>query len=347
MVEYELMGYAKSVATISNTEPGYEIAEIDRVKFESSLTTTKGDVVYTKTIEQFDIDGPQIPQEVQKGFIGHKVDDIFRVETTIPANYRNPDFANQDAFYEFKILEITKITIPPLDDELAKDLNIPGINTLDDLKKLIRLQLVNQYEQIALDNMEYQLNCKLVDSISIQLPDVLIESGIDKVIMQKRESIKQKYNVEFKDKPEDWLKNEKLRADNRAQGIFNATIGVIYAKIVAENNLNVSNEEIIEAIKHDYADYSDKPIFDDLNTSKLASIYKNSLLNNKVRDLIISKCQVSVVEQGTEPLTSYTEESTVVPESVYMVKAPTMTEPTAAQSAEDNSSADPESGPTE
>ena len=66
--------------------------------------------------------------------IGMKVGEEKEINVTFPEEYQSAELAGQEAVFKVKVHEIKTKVLPDIDDELAKDVNIDGIETLADLE---------------------------------------------------------------------------------------------------------------------------------------------------------------------------------------------------------------------
>ena len=64
--------------------------------------------------------------------IGMKVGEEKEINVTFPEEYQSAELAGQEAVFKVKVHEIKTKVLPDIDDELAKDVNIDGIETLAD-----------------------------------------------------------------------------------------------------------------------------------------------------------------------------------------------------------------------
>ena len=68
------------------------------------------------------------------------------VVVTFPEDYQATELAGKEATFKVTVHEIKEKVLPEADDELAKDVNIEGVETLDQLKDHIKAQLKSQKE---------------------------------------------------------------------------------------------------------------------------------------------------------------------------------------------------------
>ena len=97
------------------------------------------------------------------------------VKVRFPENYGPDEISGKDAVFHCKIHEVKQKVLPELDEEFIKDLNIPNVETIEQLKANRQDALLKQKEGSL--RQEY-LN-KLVDEIkkvsTFDIPDELLE----------------------------------------------------------------------------------------------------------------------------------------------------------------------------
>ena len=97
------------------------------------------------------------------------------VKVRFPDNYGPDEISGKDAIFHCKIHEVKQKVLPELDEEFIKDLNLPNVENIDQLKANRQDALLKQKEGSL--RQEY-LN-KLVDEIkkvsTFDIPDELIE----------------------------------------------------------------------------------------------------------------------------------------------------------------------------
>ncbi|WP_339021559.1 trigger factor [Spiroplasma endosymbiont of Atherix ibis] len=100
------------------------------------------------------------------------------INVTFPENY-TPELSGKKAEFKLDIKEIKERVLPSKDDELLKDLNLPGIKTFkeleDSLKKQILEQKLNQSKNIFVNNV---IDIIRKDS-KIEIPKSAINKEID------------------------------------------------------------------------------------------------------------------------------------------------------------------------
>ena len=112
--------------------------------------------------------------------VGKKTGEEFTVNVTFPENYQMKELAGQPCEFKVKLNEIKTKELPDLDDEFVKDAT--EFDTLDELKKDMRVKL----EERAVANAEAEADTKLyetlIDKLQAEIPPVMFENKIDEMV---------------------------------------------------------------------------------------------------------------------------------------------------------------------
>ena len=164
-----------------------------------------------------------------KQLIGVKKNQEKEVLTVLPENYPKKEFANKEASFRCKILNVKKPQPVKIDDQFAKNL---GAKNLDDLKELATKQIQNQYkanlDALSKENILNQIE-KLHD---VSLPDNLIQQELALITqgLKKEDSEKNK------------KESEKV-AKKRIK------LGLILNELGEKNSLKVDEQELKNEIQ--------------------------------------------------------------------------------------------------
>ena len=175
--------------------------------------------------------------------VGMAINETKDINITFPENY-TPELASKDATFKVTVHEIKAKVLPEIDDELAKDVNIDGVETLEDLEKHVKEDIRTQKQNEADNKFEEELIDTLIANCEVELPDVMVENELDKMLndMQQRLSA-QGATLEL------YLQimgktAEEMRADLTEQAIKNVKYSLILTEIVKAENIEVTDEEV-------------------------------------------------------------------------------------------------------
>ena len=218
--------------------------------------------------------------------IGMTVDKEQDIVVTFPEDYGAADLAGKEATFKVTVHEIKEKHLPEIDDELAKDVNIDGVETLDQLKDHIKANIKTRKESENENKFMDDLYKAIVASSKVEDSDALLEQEQGLMLQEIEQNLqRQGLNFEvyqqFTGKSKDDIKEDiKPQAEERVK------LYAILAAIIEEEKLAVSDEELeteLKTIAEYYQKELDevKKIFEG-NMSRI----ENDLLTRKAVDLV-------------------------------------------------------------
>ena len=218
--------------------------------------------------------------------IGMTVDKEQDIVVTFPEDYGAADLAGKEATFKVTVHEIKEKHLPEIDDELAKDVNIDGVETLDQLKDHIKANIKTRKESENENKFMDDLYKAIVASSKVEDSDALLEQEQGLMLREVEQNLqRQGLNFEvyqqFTGKSKDDIKEDiKPQAEERVK------LNAILAAIIEEEKLAVSDEELeteLKTIAEYYQKELDevKKIFEG-NMSRI----ENDLLTRKAVDLV-------------------------------------------------------------
>ena len=218
--------------------------------------------------------------------IGMTVDKEQDIVVTFPEDYGAADLAGKEATFKVTVHEIKEKHLPEIDDELAKDVNIDGVETFDQLKDHIKANIKTRKESENENKFMDDLYKAIVASSKVEDSDALLEQEQGLMLQEIEQNLqRQGLNFEvyqqFTGKSKDDIKEDiKPQAEERVK------LNAILAAIIEEEKLAVSDEELeteLKTIAEYYQKELDevKKIFEG-NMSRI----ENDLLTRKAVDLV-------------------------------------------------------------
>lgn len=131
--------------------------------------------------------GENYPLEIGSGsfipgfeeqLIGMKADEEKDIDLTFPENYGAEDLAGKAVVFKVKVHEIKEKTLPEINDDLIKDAEVEGVETVEDYKKYVKNNLKEQKEQTAQGKFENDLLEKLIANSQVVIPQVMIDDEV-------------------------------------------------------------------------------------------------------------------------------------------------------------------------
>ena len=100
---------------------------------------------------------------------GHSIDEEFDVNVNFPTEYHAADLAGKEAVFKVKIHAITKVELPALDDDFAKD--VSEFDTFDEYKADIKAKIEKRRESEAERAVEDKLMEALIEKLEADIPE--------------------------------------------------------------------------------------------------------------------------------------------------------------------------------
>ncbi len=218
--------------------------------------------------------------------IGHKIGDKFDVNVKFPEQYHAENLKGKDAKFEIELHEVRKHILPELTDELAKEV---GQDSVEKLKEHIRKILGEQYTEAAKREMREELLEILSDKVKLDLPQTLIDQEFN---MAKAEAERTGGGDKFDDK------KETKSAERRVK------LGLILAEWGTANKVNVSQEDLQQAIWNEASRYPDpQQVFNYYNQNQNAlSMLRGMLFERKALDAMLEKVKTKEKSVKAEEL---------------------------------------------
>lgn len=253
-VEEELKNYQNQFAELVIKEEGTvengDTAVIDFKGFKDGEAFEGGE-------------GENYPLEIGSGsfipgfeeqVVGMKVGEEKDLNVTFPEDYQAKELAGADVVFKVKVHEIKSKVLPEIDDELAKDVNVDGIETLEDLKTYTKEQIKNRKQTEADAKFNEDVFNAVVESTPLTVPAVMVENELDNMMRDVEQNLSQQGLTlelfqQFTGKTAD-----DMRAEMREQAEKRVKFNLILAEIVKAENIEVTEEEVDAEIK-DIATY--------------------------------------------------------------------------------------------
>ncbi|AGR41012.1 trigger factor [Spiroplasma taiwanense] len=187
--------------------------------------------------------GQMIPG-FEDSMIGKKVGETF-IQATFPEDYIK-ELSGKTAEFKLNIKEIKERILPNKDDELVKDLNLPGIKTFKELEKSVKTQIIDQ-KSIQLKN---EFVNKVIDLIReksvIEIPQSAINKEIENLYKEFEAKV-QSQKITMKEyKKQTGMTDEAIRLELFDDAKKRIESYLITDKVRNTEKFEVSKEELEE-----------------------------------------------------------------------------------------------------
>jgi len=206
------------------------------------------------------------------------------IKVILPENYPTKEFANKEAVFKCKILNLKKPELTKVDEDFAKSF---GAKDLNDLKQLATKQIQNQYK-MNLDALTKENILNQIEKIhKIDLPDNLIQQELALIT---------------KELPKEDAEKNKIESHKVAKKRIK--LGLILNEIGEKNNLKVEDKEVQNEIQKQIKSmpgqqnqvieyYQKNP---SASASLRGSIYEEKIINLIKKNSKVTKKTISTKE---------------------------------------------------
>jgi trigger factor len=172
--------------------------------------------------------------EFEDALLSKKKGAKFEADVPFPDDYQEKEIAGKTVSFKIDLKEIKKKVLPPIDDDLAKDVGLPS---LDALKEKVHQSLLDQQRSQQEHDQNSLLIKKLVELHPIDVPPSMVEREVDNSLGSLQKAGPQKVDISA------FHKEYEPVARERIQGQF------ILDAIAEKENISVTNEDIDAEIK--------------------------------------------------------------------------------------------------
>jgi trigger factor len=184
------------------------------------------------------------PGELADGNIaalaGRKLGETVELDQAFPATHRVEALRSQVAHFKITLKALKTRQVPSLDDELAKDLGIEGVTTLEALRARIRQDLEKREKRRAEAEERDALVKGALQKNDFEVPPALVERAIDGMLEGTAERFaRQGVDIRKLD-----LDVARLRADLREQALLQVKGALLLEAIAEAENVEVTDEDL-------------------------------------------------------------------------------------------------------
>ena len=175
---------------------------------------------------------------------GKNIDEEFDVNVTFPTEYHAADLAGKEAVFKVKIHAITKVELPALDDDFAKD--VSDFDTFDEYKADLKAKIEKRHETTADNAVEDKLVAALIEKLEADIPEAMY--------VAETENFVRDYDTRLRSQGLDLktyfkytgMNLDSLREQMRPQAERQVKARLALEKIAALENIEATEEEINE-----------------------------------------------------------------------------------------------------
>ena len=182
----------------------------------------------------------------EEKLIGSKAGEEKELDLTFPEEYPAKELAGAPVVFKVKVNKVKTKVLPEVNDDFAKDLNAPDVNTAEDLKKMVRTRLENGKKAQAENEAVTELMNKLADVTTVEIPDVMVEDEINGKLAEMGQQLQQ-YGISV----EQYLsmmgkKIEDVKAELYDEAHKSVKVRLALEEVAKKENLEATEEMVEE-----------------------------------------------------------------------------------------------------
>lgn len=181
--------------------------------------------------------------------VGCKAGDEKELNLTFPEDYHAEDLKGAEVVFKVTVHEVTREVLPELDDDFAKDTNIPNVETVEDLKKTVTERLEAAKKANAENAADEKLFEKVADNTKIDMPDVLVDDEANNEVQQMAAQIQQ-YGISFSQYLKMMGKTvDELKAEYRENAEKSVKLRLTLNKIAEVEKFEATDDDVNEQLQ--------------------------------------------------------------------------------------------------
>jgi trigger factor len=221
--------------------------------------------------------------------VGAKAGDSREVNVPFPADYPVADLAGKDATFAVTVKSVKTAGETVLDDDFAKTL---GLQSLDQLKGLVRDQQTQELNDLTRTHMKRQLLDQLASRHDFEVPQSMVDAEHQNILNQLR------HEASHDEDPQAALAEIEKDADEyRRIAERRVRLGLLLSEIGAANGVEITQQEMQRLIAQTAAQYQgeDRERFLQLvqREPMFAAQIRAPLYEDKVVDFLFSKADIA------------------------------------------------------
>ena len=178
----------------------------------------------------------------EEQIVGKSIDEEFDVNVTFPEEYHAADLAGKPSVFKVKIHAITKVELPELDDDFAKD--VSEFDTFAEYKADVKAKIEKRHEASAENAVEDKLVEALIEKLEADIPEPMFVAETENFVRDYDTRLRSQgldLNTYFK---YTGMNLDSLREQMRPQAERQVKARLALEKIAALENLEATEEDI-------------------------------------------------------------------------------------------------------
>ncbi len=216
----------------------------------------------------------------EEELVGLKKNDTKDFEITFPKDYQQSDLRSKKVTFKVNIKEVNQLDLAVLDEEFVK--KVGPFESVDQLKEAIKEQLLSEKQQNLKQLFDNQIVEELVEKTSIELPDSIVETELDRLIEQDKMNVLKRNQTFQEHLEEEGASEEEHRLKNKKLAEQQIKAGLILSKLANQLDIVVTDQELsnqLDVLRKYYA--SDEAMIKELDKKDNQEDIRNRMIIEK------------------------------------------------------------------
>ena len=253
----------------------------------------------------------------EEQLVGVKSGDETVITVTFPADYQAAELKGRDATFDITVKAVKVAGETKIDEDFAKSL---GLQSLDQLKGLLRGQLEQETAGLTRTQMKRALLDQLAAGHSFEVPPTMVEAEFEQIWQQLTQEVAQEA-----DPVAALAEIEAEKDDYRAIAVRRVRLGLLLSEIGQANGVEVSSQEmgmLMQQAAQQYRTEDRQRFMEYIQNEPLAAAQLRApLYEDKVVDFLFDKAEITERTVTKDELQAAIEaEETAVPAAAKPAK---------------------------
>ena len=202
----------------------------------------------SQTDAQLEVDKERLIPGLADGLAGQAVNETRDIRLTLPEDYPKKDLAGSEVIFRVTVKTIKERRLPPVDDELAKQ--VGRGQTLLELRQQIQNELQEAAHSADEHRFENDVLKALDERMQAEIPEALIDREVNRRVREletrlQDQGVKMDRYLEYTNTSLDVL-----RAEQRPQAVQKVRLELALETVAEREGLAVSDAEVEDAVNN-------------------------------------------------------------------------------------------------
>jgi trigger factor len=272
---------AKFEKSDRDSETG-DVVILDYWRLGEDGEPVKGSRVSNYPVE---IGAGKLLRELDQGLIGVKEGDEKIIDVIYPDDFPEEGLRGKTARFGIKVKRVGRLVLPEIDDKFAETL---GQDSMESVRTKMRERLAAAYEEESVAEMKREILKQVVDSNPMDVPEGLVERGLESMMESYREENALPQTVDVEEKLKEIRERLRPVAVNIVKEHF------VIDEIARKESIVVEESEIEEILKSiaDHTGISVEKARRRAAESEEIARWHRDILRNKVLDFLLHSSDI-------------------------------------------------------